>query len=93
MSIKSVKFDPVKTQSPDDTNTPHRYDGEQNPTIGNRDPRRAGPVAKRKRAVESKRDKHAVDGQKNGPLRRPRKIVNTVHVHADNFSLHIKGRF
>ena len=85
MCIESIKLDAVEPQCPDDTHAPHRDDGKQHPTVRNRHPGRARPVAEGKGAIESKGDEHAVDGQKNGPLFRPRKVVNTVHVHGDNF--------
>ena len=85
MCIESVKLDPVEPQCPDDTNAPHRDDGEKHLTVCDWHPGRARPVAEGKSAIESKRDEYAVDGQKNGPLFRPRKVVNTFHVHGDNF--------
>ena len=85
MCIKSVKLDPVEPQCPDDTNAPHRDDWEKHPTVCDRHPGCARPVAEGKGAIERKGDEHAVDGQKNGPFFRPRKVVNTVHVHGDNF--------
>mmetsp|Transcript_25616 Transcript_25616/g.32742 ORF Transcript_25616/g.32742 Transcript_25616/m.32742 type:complete len:87 (-) Transcript_25616:47-307(-) len=85
MSIESVKLDSMEPQCPDDTNAPHRDDGKKYPTVCDWRPGRARPVAEGKGKIEGKGDEHAINGQKNGPLFRPRKVVNTVHMHGDNF--------